>query len=112
MNKLYYAIAVIILSIVTMFAFSGCGDKKENDPSVTLATIPATTSTTELQEEYETVYVVVTNAEGENVTDSDGNDVTEVSKKVKKTKTEKTKKTTTTTYVVKGGTDPYVEDIF
>ena len=110
-----YIICTAILLNLSMF-FASWGNKSdEQDTTEPVVETIATTTTVAsadvtTEEEVETVYVVVTNAKGEKVTDSEGKDVTET-KIVAKTK-KKTDKTTAFTYEVKGGTDPYVEDIF
>lgn len=120
MRKIVSYIICIAILLSFSVAFTSCGDKSnEQDTTEPVVETIATTTTaasddTTAEEEVETVYVVVTNANGEKVTDSEGKDVTEKVTVTKK-KASKTKKTTTKTaptYEVKGGTDPYVEDIF
>ena len=103
MSKFISILLIVVLLLATAFSFSACSDS-DDETTPTVQTIGETT-TTEPAEEYETVYVIVTNADGETVTDENGQAKTEVSK------VEKTKKTTVT-YEVMGGTDPYVVDIF
>ena len=113
----YLICVAVLLTLAT--SFSSCG-KKSNDEDTNAPDVKTSeTTTTEASdvvtdEEVETVYVVVTNTNGERVTDNEGNYVTEAKTVTKKTtkKSNKKSKTTAPTYEVKGGTDPYVEDIF
>lgn len=121
-KRLISAISIVLILIVSSFGFAGCGkkDNDKNDSNVVPATSANEESTKDVNSDnddvvYETVYVMVTDKNGQPKTNENNEAITETSKVIKTTskKTKKTKSAKKTkTQKVKGGTDPYVEDPF
>lgn len=114
-KSLISIISLVLVFVVSAFVFSGCGKKEEKKVDTVSPATSASenNSTVDSEEDYDIVYVIVTDKNGNNVTNKNNEAVTETSKVYKTKKTVKTKKTKkTVTQEVKGGTDPYVEDPF
>lgn len=114
-KSLISIISIVLILVVSALGFSGCGKKEEKK----VDTVAPATSTSEnnlvndSEEDYDIVYVIVTDKNGNYVTNKNNEAITETSKVYKTKKATNNKKTKkTVTQEVKGGTDPYVEDPF
>lgn len=125
MKNFVSIISMILILVICAMAFSGCGSKEEEKKVDTVE--PATsasennTASNNSEDDYEIVYVFVTDSNGNKVTNKNNEAITKASKVYKTKKAVETvdattqkadKAVDTTAQIADGGTDPFVEDPF